>query len=75
MLAALAGDIVIAGESAKFKLVFARQLGIISDLGSSWMLLNLVGRARANGMALLGDDLSAEKASRMGAYLGSAAGR
>ena len=43
---ALSGDIVIAGESAKFKLVFARQLGIISDLGSSWMLPNLVGRAR-----------------------------
>ncbi|MEC7154934.1 MAG: enoyl-CoA hydratase-related protein, partial [Pseudomonadota bacterium] len=63
---ALAGDIVIAGESAKFKLVFARQLGIISDLGSSWMLPNLVGRARANGMALLGDDLSAEKAAAWG---------
>ena len=63
---ALAGDIVIAGESAKFKLVFARQLGIISDLGSSWMLPNLVGRARANGMALLGDDLSAEKAAEWG---------
>ena len=57
---------MIAGESAKFKLVFARQLGIISDLGSSWMLPNLVGRARANGMALLGDDLSAEKAAEWG---------
>lgn len=63
---ALAGDIVIAGESAKFKLVFARQLGIISDLGSSWLIPNLVGRARANGMALLGDNLSAEKAAAWG---------
>lgn len=63
---ALAGDLVIAGESAKFKLVFARQLGIISDVGSSWMLPNLLGRARANGLALLGDELPAEKAAQWG---------
>ncbi len=63
---ALSGDLVLAGESAKFKLVFARQLGIISDVGSSWLVPNLVGRARANGMALLGDSLPASKAAAWG---------
>ena len=33
---ALTGDIVIASESAKFKLVFGPNLGIISDVGASW---------------------------------------
>ena len=35
---ALSGDIVIAAESAKFKLVFGPNLGIISDVGSSWFV-------------------------------------
>jgi len=63
---ALSGDLVISGESAKFRLVFARQLGIISDVGSSWLLPNLLGRARANGLALLGEDLPATKAADWG---------
>lgn len=63
---ALSGDLVLAAESAKFRLVFAPQLGIIPDVGASWLVPNLVGRARANGLALLGDDLSAEKAQEWG---------
>ena len=63
---ALSGDLVLAAESAKFRLVFATQLGIIPDVGASWLVPNLVGRARANGLALLGDDLSAEKAQEWG---------
>jgi 2-(1,2-epoxy-1,2-dihydrophenyl)acetyl-CoA isomerase len=59
---ALSGDLVLAAESAKFRLVFAPQLGIIPDVGASWLVPNLVGRARANGMALLGDSLPADKA-------------
>jgi len=63
---ALTGDIVIAAESAKFKLVFGPNLGIISDVGASWFVPNLIGRARANGMGLLGDDISAKQAKEWG---------
>ena len=63
---ALCGDIVIASTSAKFKLVFGPNLGIISDVCASWFVPNLIGRARANGMGLLGDDLSAKLAKEWG---------
>ena len=63
---ALTGDIVIASESAKFKLVFGPNLGIISDVGASWFVPNLIGRARANGMGLLGEDISAKQAKEWG---------
>ena len=59
---ALCGDIVIASEKAKFKLVFGPQLGIIPDVGASWLVPNLIGRAKANGLALLGDDLDSKQA-------------
>ena len=36
---ALAGDIAIASESAKFKLVFGPNLGIIPDMGASGFYL------------------------------------
>ncbi|MEL0214178.1 MAG: enoyl-CoA hydratase-related protein [Burkholderiaceae bacterium] len=63
---AVAGDIAIAAESASFKLVFGPNLGIIPDMGASWFLPNLVGRARANGLALLGDNLLALDAKTWG---------
>ena len=66
---ALSGDLVLAAESAKFRLVFAPQLGIIPDVGASWLVPNLVGRARANGMALLGDSLPADNALEWGMVL------
>ena len=63
---ALSGDLVVAAESAKFRLVFAQQLGIIPDVGASWLVPNLVGRARANGLALLGEDLDSATAAEWG---------
>lgn len=63
---ALAGDLVIAAESAKFRLVFGPQLGIIPDVGASWLVPNLIGRARANGLGLLGDNLEAKTAKDWG---------
>ena len=63
---ALSGDLVLAAESAKFRLVFAQQLGIIPDVGASWLVPNMIGRARANGLALLGEDLSAQTALEWG---------
>jgi 2-(1,2-epoxy-1,2-dihydrophenyl)acetyl-CoA isomerase len=63
---ALIGDIVIAGESASFVQVFAPKLGLVPDLGSSWMAVRLVGRAQAMGLAMLGDVVKAKDAERLG---------
>jgi 2-(1,2-epoxy-1,2-dihydrophenyl)acetyl-CoA isomerase len=46
--------------------VFAPQLGLVPDMGCSWHLPRLVGAARAKGLALLGDRLSAEDAEKWG---------
>nr|ELR5039715.1 2-(1,2-epoxy-1,2-dihydrophenyl)acetyl-CoA isomerase [Providencia stuartii]ELR5083118.1 2-(1,2-epoxy-1,2-dihydrophenyl)acetyl-CoA isomerase [Providencia stuartii] len=62
---ALAGDIVIAAKSANFIQSFCR-LGLVPDSGGSWFLPQLVGHARAMGMALLGDKISAEQALQWG---------
>ena len=65
---ALACDIVLAGRSASFVQSFAR-IGLIPDSGGTWVLPRLVGDARARGLALLAEPLSAEKAERMGTDL------
>ena len=62
---ALACDLVVAAKSAKFIQSFAA-LGLIPDSGGSWHLPRLVGQARALGLALTGDPLSAEKAADWG---------
>jgi 2-(1,2-epoxy-1,2-dihydrophenyl)acetyl-CoA isomerase len=62
---ALACDIVIAGLKAKFIQSFAR-VGLIPDSGGTWFLPRLVGDARARGLALLAQDLPADKAANWG---------
>lgn len=62
---ALAADIVIAGRSAFFLCPFSK-VGLVPDVGASWVLPRLVGKARAMGMMLLGDRISAEKAESWG---------
>jgi 2-(1,2-epoxy-1,2-dihydrophenyl)acetyl-CoA isomerase len=62
---ALACDIVIAARSAKFIQSFAH-IGLIPDSGGTWILPRLVGQARALGLALTGEPLSAETAERWG---------
>lgn len=63
---ALAADVVIAARSAYFYLPFIPRLGIVPDLGTTWFLTRLLGRARATALALLGDRLPAEKAEQWG---------
>lgn len=63
---ALAADIVIAAKSASFIQVFGPRLGLIPDLGCTWHLPRLVGRARALGLAMTGDKLPAETAAEWG---------
>lgn len=62
---ALACDIVIAARSANFVESFCK-LGLIPDTGGTYFLPRLVGTARAMGLAMLGDKLSAEQAERWG---------
>ncbi|WP_211452553.1 2-(1,2-epoxy-1,2-dihydrophenyl)acetyl-CoA isomerase PaaG [Collimonas antrihumi] len=62
---ALAADIVIATRSASFVEAFCR-LGLIPDTGGTYFLPRLVGNARALGMALLGEKLTAERAESWG---------
>ena len=63
---ALVGDIVLAARSATFLQLFAPKLGLMPDLGSTFHLPRLVGTARAKGLALLGDALTAADAANWG---------
>jgi 2-(1,2-epoxy-1,2-dihydrophenyl)acetyl-CoA isomerase len=62
---ALACDIVLAARSAKFIQSFAN-IGLIPDSGGTWTLPRLVGQARALGLALTAQPLSAEQAEAWG---------
>jgi 2-(1,2-epoxy-1,2-dihydrophenyl)acetyl-CoA isomerase len=62
---ALAADIVLASRSATFVEAFAR-IGLIPDAGGTFFLPRLVGLARARGMALLAEPVSAEQAEAWG---------
>jgi 2-(1,2-epoxy-1,2-dihydrophenyl)acetyl-CoA isomerase len=63
---ALACDISIAARSAFFVATFGPLLGIVPDLGTTWQLSTRLGRARALGLAMLGDRLSAADAADWG---------
>jgi 2-(1,2-epoxy-1,2-dihydrophenyl)acetyl-CoA isomerase len=62
---ALACDIVLAARSARFIQSFAR-LGLVPDSGGTYFLPRLAGTARAMGLAMLAEPLSAENAERWG---------
>jgi len=62
---ALACDIVVSARSARFIQSFSA-IGLVPDSGGTWVLPRLVGHARAMGLALTGEPLSAEKAEEWG---------
>jgi len=62
---ALACDLVVARRSAALIQSFT-SIGLIPDSGATWNLPRVAGRARALGLALLGEKLSAERAEQMG---------
>src|SRR5580700_9039949 len=62
---ALACDIVLAAKSAKFLQAFAR-IGLVPDVGGSWVLPRLVGDARARALVMLADPIGAEQAEAWG---------
>jgi 2-(1,2-epoxy-1,2-dihydrophenyl)acetyl-CoA isomerase len=58
---ALAGDLVVAAESAYFTLAFVG-IGLVPDGGASLFVPSRVGFARAAEMAMLGEPVTAAKA-------------
>jgi 2-(1,2-epoxy-1,2-dihydrophenyl)acetyl-CoA isomerase len=62
---ALACDLVLAARSASFVQSFSK-IGLVPDCGGSYFLPRRVGAARAMGLAMLGEKLSAEDAERWG---------
>ena len=62
---ALAADLVIAAEDAKFIMAYAR-VGTSLDGGSTWALPRLIGLRRAMEMALLAEPVTASQALTMG---------
>jgi len=62
---ALAADLTVAARSASFVLAFAR-IGLIPDAGATYFLAERIGTARALGLALLGEKLSASDAQSWG---------
>lgn len=62
---ALACDIVIAAQSAKFAFSFAK-VGLSSDAGCAWHLNCALGPARARAILLRAETLSADEAARSG---------
>jgi len=63
---ALACDIRIAAESARFAFLFPRVGLPSSDLGACWLLPRVVGLGRAAELLLLGDTINAEQAEKIG---------
>ncbi|WP_076865837.1 enoyl-CoA hydratase-related protein [Bradyrhizobium mercantei] len=62
---AMSGDMILAARSASFIQVFSR-IGLVPDLGSTWLLPRLVGRQRALDLMLLNEPLPAERAKEWG---------
>ncbi len=62
---ALACDLVVAGESAKFNQAFVK-IGLVPDCGGTFILPRLVGWKLASEMMMTGDVVSAGRALEIG---------
>ena len=62
---ALAGDFVVAAETARFCEIFIH-VGVILDFGGTYHLPRLVGLAKARELALLGNEIDGKEAASIG---------
>jgi 2-(1,2-epoxy-1,2-dihydrophenyl)acetyl-CoA isomerase len=62
---ALSGDIIMAARSTKFIQVFSR-IGLIPDLGSTWLLPRAIGRTRALKLMMTNEPILADQAMEWG---------
>ena len=62
---ALACDLIVASDRARFSEIFARR-GLSVDFGGTWILPRLVGLHKAKELALFADVISAADAERFG---------
>ena len=62
---ALACDLRIAAESAKFSVAFIK-IGLMPDAGVTYFLPRVVGLGRAMEMSMLGETVDADEAQKMG---------
>ena len=62
---ALAGDVVIAKESAAFIQAFSK-IGLVPDSGGTFTLPRLIGLQKASAFMMLGEKVSAKDAEQMG---------
>ncbi|CAN5232910.1 2-(1,2-epoxy-1,2-dihydrophenyl)acetyl-CoA isomerase PaaG [soil metagenome] len=58
-------DMAVAAPNASFIQAFSK-IGLVPDAGGSWLLVQKLGLARAMGLALTGDKLSAAQAREWG---------
>ena len=62
---ALAADVVIAAQSARFVVAFAR-IGLVPDVGLTWVLPRLIGLQRATALALTAEPVAGAQAAEWG---------
>ncbi|MGB5756332.1 MAG: enoyl-CoA hydratase [Acidimicrobiales bacterium] len=62
---ALACDLIVASDRARFSEIFAKR-GLTVDFGGTWILPRLIGLHRAKELAFFADVLSAEQAAEFG---------
>lgn len=63
---ALASDLRIASEAARFAFLFTKVGLTGADMGAAWLLPRIVGHGRASELLLLGDTIDAATAERYG---------
>lgn len=66
MSLALAADIKVMAEDAKFVEAFAK-IGLIPDAGATYLMAKSFGFSKAMELALTGEEVGAEEAKRLGA--------
>ena len=62
---ALACDLILASDQARFSEIFARR-GLSVDFGGTWVLPRLIGLHKAKELAFFADVISAEQAAEFG---------